>query len=89
MSKVSVDSLYVLSQLQWFHRSTFSILFVPKQSEFCSTILHHVSLSLPASDDADPLFGLLSMITLLSLVESTQLSLSFTLVLGVLTRVDS
>ena len=38
---------------------------------------------------AEPLFSLFSMITLVSLVNSTLLSLSFTLVLGVLTRVDS
>ena len=33
------------------HHSTLSILFVPKQSEFCSTILHHASLSPHTFDD--------------------------------------
>ena len=91
MSKVSVDSLNVLSQLSWQIIPRFPF-FSPQSSQssaahLCVTPRSHLT-PLTIIVFAEPLFGLFSMITLLSLVASTLLSLSLTLVLGVLTRVD-
>ena len=92
MSKISVDSLNVLSQLQWHIIPRFP--FSSSQSsqnfaaQFCITSRSHFT-PLTMKIFAEPLLSLFSMITLVSLVNSTLLSLSFTLLLGVLTRADS
>ena len=51
MSKIFVDSFKVLSQLQWHIIPRFPFSSSQKQSEFCNTLLHHVSLSPHTSDD--------------------------------------